>query len=107
MTSSQQGVVLKGKELASTTKARPERLYQTSWYAKSIKNWWLVDILVCVAAVIILWNLKKYDGKQAPRANTLFGANITLNTLVSVLITISRAALLLSVCECVSQSKWF
>ena len=87
-----------------------ERLRPTSIYAKYVTNGWLVELLSVLLGIVALIALcvllKRYDGKAAPRVNAVAGVNITLNTLVSILSTISRAALLLSVSECISQSKW-
>lgn len=110
MAASQYEELLKESDSVSTAKPRSGRSRPTAFHAKYIKNGWLVEllsVLLGIAAVVALCLLlKRYDGKPAPRTNTVVGLNITLNTLVSILSTISRAALLLSVSECISQSKW-
>ena len=59
-----------------------------------------------VSTIALCKVLKKYDNNAAPNPSKIVGINVTLNTLVSVLSTISRAALLLAVSECISQLKW-
>ena len=79
-------------------------------YEKYVQNWWLTEILAlmigvgCIIALCAL--LPKYDQQPASQSNEFFGVNITLNTLVSILSSLGRAALLFSVAECVSQLKW-
>ena len=84
--------------------------FKSTLYTKLFRDWWLAEVLsvvVGIASIVALCRiLKKYDDKPAPRANAVFGINITLNTLVSILSTLGRAALLLSVAECISQLKW-
>ena len=110
MAASQHEVLLKAKDSASTTKLHSGRLRPASFFAKYVKNWWLVEILsliLGIAAVIALCLLlRRYDGKAVPQAKPVVAVDITLNTLVSILSTISKATLLLSVSECISQSKW-
>jgi len=110
MAASQSESLLKTSDSTSTKRPQPGRSRPTSVYAIYVQNWWLVEllsILLGIAAIVALCLvLRKYDGKPVPRTNTVFGVNITLNTLVSILSTISRAALLLSVSECISQLKW-
>ena len=83
---------------------------RTSVYDKWVTNGWLFEVLsvlVGLAAIIDLCGvLRKYDGKVDPGANHVFGVNITVNTLVAILSTIARAALLVVVSECICQLKW-
>lgn len=110
MAASPQEGLLKANNSKSSAYQPLGRSRPTSFYAKSVKNGWLVEVLSVLLGIVALIALcvllRKYDGKTAPQANAVIGVNITLNTLVSILSTISRAALLLSVSECISQSKW-
>ena len=81
-----------------------------TFHAKWVQDWWLVELLsasigiVAIVALDILLN--HYRNREAPLGNTVFSVNITLNTLISILSTISKAALLLPVSACISQLKW-
>jgi hypothetical protein len=58
--------------------------------------------LVCVVAIIIV--LAAYQEK--PLSSWRFVYNITPNTLVALLSTLSRTALIVPVASCISQLKW-
>ena len=79
-------------------------------YEKYVHDWWLTEILsmiiglICIIALCVL--LHQYDNTPTSQSNGFFGVNITLNTLVSILSSLGKAALLHSVAECVSQLKW-
>ena len=113
MASSQHEILLSDlKEPNTSSKAQPQSgiSRSPSLWAKLVKNGWLVEVLsvaIGTAAIIALCSLlNHYNGKPAPRANAIAGVDITFNTVVSILSTIGKAALLLSVSECISQSKW-
>ena len=80
-----------------------------TFHAKWVQDWWLAELLsafigiVAIVALYILLN--HYHNREAPLGNTVFSVNITLNTLISILSTISKAALLLPVSACISQLK--
>ena len=57
---------------------------------------------LCVVAIIII--LKVYQ--ERPLSNWHFVHNITLNTVVALLSTLSRTALIVPVASCLSQLKW-
>ena len=101
---------MKPTHSTSIARSKSWRSRLSSTYAKYVKDWWLFEILSIafgIAIFIALCSvLRHYDGKPVPQTNTIFGVDITLNTFVSILSTISRAALLFTVSECVSQSKW-
>lgn len=86
----------------------PRRLYKrlTGWWTVLVHRWWLweltclgISCLFMMAAVVTLLNV---DG--TPLAHWNFP--IQLNSMVSVLMTISKSALLVSIAECISQAKW-
>ncbi|XP_014551439.1 hypothetical protein COCVIDRAFT_42252 [Bipolaris victoriae FI3] len=58
--------------------------------------------IACVIAVIVI--VRKYQGKSL--SSWHFYHNITLNTLVALLSTLSRTALIVPVASCISQLKW-
>lgn len=58
--------------------------------------------LLCVVAITII--LKVYQ--ERPLSDWHFVHNITLNTVVALLSTLSRTALIVSVASCLSQLKW-
>lgn len=68
----------------------------TIWLPEAVA---LIFSFLCLAALAVL--LAVYDGKP------IFGWNgVTLNTIVSVLSTSSKAALMLALGESISQWKW-
>lgn len=110
MANPQQEKLLRGSN-AYSADTQPKSLPpKRTLYAKLVTDWWLVELLavaVGIACIVALCAvLKKYDNQPANRFNSLFGVNITLNTLISILSTLGRAALLLAVAECISQLKW-
>ena len=113
MATSQHEILLKDLKEAdsrASAKKQPARSRPSTFYARYVQDWWLVELLAVllgiIAIVALCALLRHYDGKTAPRADPIAGVNITLNTLVSILATIGRVALLLSVSECISESKW-
>ena len=79
-------------------------------YKTYVQDWWLTEILSLIIGFISIIGLcvllRTYDGKPTSQSNGFFGVNISLNTLVSIVSALGRAALLVSVAECVSQLKW-
>lgn len=69
------------------------------WYWEIIAA---VFSFACVVAIVVL--LKTYQGKSL--ASWHFYHDITLNTLVALLSTLSRTALIVPVASCISQLKW-
>jgi hypothetical protein len=69
-------------------------------------NWWLWEIVsicfsvVCLACIILV--LLIFDNKPIPS----LPAGFTFNALVSLLATLSKAAMLVTVAACISQLKW-
>ena len=63
----------------------------------------LLGVLLLIALCLVLWH---YNGKEAPQFGDAFGTSLTLNTVVSIIVTGARAALLLPAAECVGQLKW-
>ncbi len=109
MASQQQEVLLKeaepGRQEPQSPSNRP-----TSTLADVWRKWWgleLTSLLLGVASIVaLLALLNSRDGKTAPRNSVVAGVNITLNTVVAILATIGKAALLLAVSECIGQLKW-
>ncbi|USP76811.1 hypothetical protein yc1106_04085 [Curvularia clavata] len=78
---------------------RSRRLHFRDWYWEIVAA---VFSLACVIAIIVL--LKTYQEKSLSRWR--FYHDITLNTLVALLSTLSRTALIVPVASCISQLKW-
>ena len=101
---------LKPSATVSPTRSTPRRSRPRSLYARCVSDWWLLEslsVFLGFAAILALCLvLRHYNNNLVPRINTVFGRNVTLNTLVSILSTIGRAAVLYSVCECIGQLKW-
>ena len=110
MAASQSEGLLKTNHNVLHTKRQTPRPRPVSIYNKYVTDGWLFEVLcmlVGIAAVITLCViLRRYDGNPVPQSNTVFGANVTLNTLVSILSTLAKAAFLCAVSECISQLKW-
>ncbi|KAI9788937.1 MAG: hypothetical protein M1835_001998 [Candelina submexicana] len=91
-----------GKPLPTPAKQKANRW--CNW--NSVQNWWLWEILSLVTSVGatagIVGVLIYFDGRPLPS----WPYSITLNALISVLATISKAALLLPISEALSQLKW-
>ena len=94
MAASPQEGLLKVSNSNSKTYQPLERSRPTAFHAKYVRNGWLVELLFVLLGIVALIALcvllKKYDGKAAPRVNAVGDVNITLNTIVSILSTISR-----------------
>lgn len=73
-------------------------------YASWIENWWLWELLswvvsaVCMGIIALILLLS--DDKSMP------ASDITLNSIISVLSGVAKAALLLPTAECLGQMKW-
>jgi hypothetical protein len=66
-------------------------------------TWEIISIILsilCIAAIVGI--LLVYHSRPAPT----LPSGITLNALISLLATISKAAMLVSVASCISQLKW-
>jgi hypothetical protein len=78
--------------------------------ALSLDYTWTWEILCVVIGVVLIvvlcLVLHRYNGKTAPQFGEAFDTSLTLNTVVSIIVTGARAALLLPVAECVGQLKW-
>jgi hypothetical protein len=75
----------------------------SSGYLYNFWTWEIISILfsiVCMAAIIAV--LLVYHSRPVPT----LPSGLTLNALISLLATISRAAMLVSVASCISQLKW-
>ncbi|EUC46608.1 hypothetical protein COCMIDRAFT_35835 [Bipolaris oryzae ATCC 44560] len=75
------------------------KLHLRDWYWEFIAA---IFSTACVIAVIVV--LRKYEGKSL--SSWRFYHDITLNTLVALLSTLSRTALIVPVASCISQLKW-
>jgi hypothetical protein len=71
-----------------------------------LHNWWLWEIisifvsLICMACIVVV--LLSYHNRPIPS----LPAGLTFNALVSLLATLSKAAMLVTVASCISQLKW-
>lgn len=73
-------------------------------------DWWWAELLCAllgtalVVALCIVLN--RYDGAPSPPCGSAFGSALTLNTIVAILGTSARVALLYLKAECIGQLKW-
>jgi hypothetical protein len=83
---------------------------QRSFYTTWVQDWWLFELaslaLGTGATTAIVVILLHYQNKPAPQLNSVMGVKITLNTIIAILATVSRASVLLPVAECICQQKW-
>jgi hypothetical protein len=91
------------------SRATPKHTF-TSKSVFSLDDNWILEIvciflgvLLIIALCLVLWH---YDGKEAPQFGDAFGTSLTLNTVVSIIVTGARVSLLLPAAECVGQLKW-
>jgi hypothetical protein len=77
----------------------------SSW-GNYLYNWWLWEVasvfisVICMSCIILV--LLVYHDKPIPS----LPAGLTFNALVSLLATLSKAAMLVTVAACISQLKW-
>ncbi|KFY56201.1 hypothetical protein V496_06756 [Pseudogymnoascus sp. VKM F-4515 (FW-2607)] len=80
--------------------------HNASAYLLLITDWWLLEIVglsLCILSLMaIIIILVKYDGKPIYD----WPYRITLNTVISIVATISQVALMLPVASSLSQLKW-
>lgn len=89
-------------------KAPPKQAYTTlkSRYERVFTDWWLWEILAVLlslstfSALVIV--LIVYDGRAVPQ----LARSISLNTLISMLATLSKTSLIFSISATLSQFKW-
>lgn len=73
-------------------------------YASWVENWWLWELLswvvsaLCMGVIALI--LLVFENKSVPESD------ITLNSIISVLAGVAKAALLLPTAECLGQMKW-
>jgi hypothetical protein len=91
-------------EPANVDSCRPAGVW--GLYNKYIREWWLFEIISWMFSAImmstILIVLVHFDGRQTPR----FKAGITLSSLLSILASLSKSALLLPTASALAQLKW-
>ena len=89
---------------------QPHRNSCTSAYSKYFTEWWLWELLSAVLgamAMVAIWILlSRYNNHRLPSWGTVFGAQINLNAVLSLLGLVVRSSLMLAVLECISQLKW-
>ncbi|KAF2148132.1 hypothetical protein K461DRAFT_316518 [Myriangium duriaei CBS 260.36] len=76
----------------------------------SYEGGWVIELLSAAAGSILIvglvFALRPHDQHRLPHLGSLFGSNLSLNTLVAVISILSKAAFLYPVAECISQQKW-
>ncbi|KAF2671238.1 hypothetical protein BT63DRAFT_211058 [Microthyrium microscopicum] len=93
---------LKGLRPVSSTASRRQRLRLPLYWT----DWWTLEVaaailsILCTVAIIVV--LAWINGKPIESWHW----TIQPNTIVSILSTVAKSALLLPVAECISQQKW-
>ena len=84
--------------------------HQRSWYEKWFTDWWLWELLAVLLSaaltIALCAILDHYNGQPVPVFGSVLNSGITLGTIVALLTTLSVAASLVAVQECLSQLKW-
>ncbi|KAI2624404.1 hypothetical protein GGR54DRAFT_575637 [Hypoxylon sp. NC1633] len=105
-----QGPEIQQHDLKKPSSIRSRRLDHTATWTLRTQNGWLAEIASLILGILLdialIVVLRVYDGKVAPRFGAVFNGALTLNTIVAILSTGSKAALLYPVAECISQLKW-
>lgn len=100
------GFELEEYELASSPSAAGHGIRRLHWLRQLSLTLWLWELLslltsaTCIGAIIVF--LAHYDGKPMPS----WSYGLTLNSLVSILSSVARSAMLLPIAEVLSQLKW-
>ena len=96
------GSKLEHSELSPVGKARPS---SASYCPRWLRDWWL-ELLCCIlftaAMVTIVGVILPYQDQPLPH----WPYDVSINTLISILIAIVEAAVLFVVAEGLSQLKW-
>ena len=91
-------------------RSRSHRDACATFYARCFEDWWLWELFSAILGVAAMVSmsivLSKYDGQSLPSWGTIFGADINLNAVLSLLGLVVKSSLMLSVLECISQLKW-
>ena len=100
------GFELEEYELASSPLAAGHGIRRLHWLRQLSLTLWLWELLslltsaTCIGAIIVF--LAHYDGKPMPS----WSYGLTLNSLISILSSVARSAMLLPIAEVLSQLKW-
>ncbi|KAL9109232.1 MAG: hypothetical protein Q9227_006158 [Pyrenula ochraceoflavens] len=82
----------------------------SSIYARCFEDWWLWELLSAilgVAAMVAMYILlSRYNNQRLPQWGSVFGADINLNAVLSLLGLVIKSTLMLAVLECIGQLKW-
>ncbi|KAI0130352.1 hypothetical protein BJ170DRAFT_681805 [Xylariales sp. AK1849] len=99
------GVAPVGSDERKTKDRERPRLYvrwfEDGWGFEIISTVFGIALIVALCLV-----LRSYDGEPVPSFGSVLSTSITLNTVVSILISLAIPALLLSVGESIGQLKW-
>lgn len=90
-------------KVPSVTSSARSSKYDSSHHLYNLWMWEILSILfsiLCMAGIIA--TLLVYHRRPAPT----LPLGLTLNALMSLLVTISKSAMLVSVASCISQLKW-
>lgn len=79
-------------------------------YTRYFEEWWLWELLSAIlgllAMVAMYWLLSQHNDRRLPQWGSVFGAEINLNAVLSLLGLVIKSSLMLAVLECISQLKW-
>lgn len=79
-------------------------------YKRWVEDGWLFEALAAVFGVVLIIVLcvilRDYNGQPVPSLGSVLNTDVTLNFVVSLLLSIAVPALMFPVAECLSQFKW-
>jgi hypothetical protein len=92
-------------KLPSSIRSSSRALY-TRWFEDGWGTEVLGAILGAAMTIILCVLLFKYDGQPVPSFGSVLNTSITLNTVVSILLSVSIPSLLLPVSGAIGQLMW-
>ncbi|KAL9620521.1 MAG: hypothetical protein Q9160_004990 [Pyrenula sp. 1 TL-2023] len=79
-------------------------------YTRYFEEWWLWELLSAILGLLAMLAmcllLSQYNDRRLPQWGSVFGADINLNAVLSLLGLVIKSSLMLAVLECISQLKW-
>ncbi|KAH8202000.1 hypothetical protein TruAng_003843 [Truncatella angustata] len=95
-----------GPKAMSKEEIAIKRLSRLEIQDEGSRNWWIIEsiawLVSAIAVAVIVLTVAMTDGKPLPT----WPMNVTLNSFISFMTTLMKAAAVVPVAECISQLKW-